>query len=301
MKINLIQFLPCQLKCFFCLNSRNHGLKFDRFSFEKFKDVIDICAEYDFNEIDLTPNIGDFLLDKEHLKKLEYLENHPGIRWYGFVTNFINVSDDFLDFVISMEKGIIEPSVYGYNKNQYKETTGNDYFYEFYENILRLKLSRPPKMRVRFYLRCETKKDSVLYEMMKEMVDFHGAKFEIYEWQNKNWGGLISENEHPNIGCHRWGICSHAFTDIGIFTNGDVTLCNCWDSYRKMILGNIFKQDVKDIFKEDSEYGNIIKEQMFRKYRGICRKCDDFTNISPDEIPFEWIKKYRNIIERIRP
>lgn len=305
MKINLTQFLPCQLRCTFCLNSTEHGIKPDLFSLEDFRKVIDLCIENEFNEVDLTPNLGDFLSDPNHIEKLSYLENHPGVKWYGFVTNFLDVKDEILEFSSKMTKGIIEPSIYGFDSLQYKQVTGKDFFDKFVENIKRLShhiieenMVSPP---LRYYLRCEVKEDSWLYKHMMFMAETYKARMEWTELINKNWAGQI-EKQTPGFEgeSEKKGICQHAITDIGIFPNGDVSLCNCWDSFGKLILGNIYKEDLMDILEEKTRFGEIIKGQIFNKYQSICADCDDFSQIDEVEIPFKWMKKYEKIAKGVK-
>ena len=300
-KINLIQFLPCQLQCKFCLHSREHGIPKERFSIEQFKEVVDMCVEDGFVDIDLTPNLGDFLLDPYYLQKLEYLENKPGVAGYGFVSNALNLEDEFLDFMRDAERFFFEMSVYGFDQEQYKETTGCDLFKKFVDNMARLikyVIENPSfKSLLRYYIRCEIK-DTPFREMMQDSIDKYGFKIELREIVNKNWAGQI-EKQTPDHNPVMKGICGHALQDMGIFPDGMVTLCNCWDSYKTINLGNIYKQRLKDIFAEDSIFGRLIKGQMFSKYEGICKDCDDFCMASMAENnPFKWLKRYYNIIER---
>lgn len=302
-KINLIQFLPCQLRCHFCLNSRNNGLKLEMFSLKQFKEVVDICARDGFVDVDLTPNLGDFLLDQEYIKKLEYLENHPEIKGYGFVSNFLHLENEFLQFMHHAKKFFLEISVYGFDEKQYQNTTGRDLFKKFASNIMQLidyVGDRSDFSTVlRYYIRCEIK-DTWFHELMRDSIELYGFKIELREIVNKNWAGQI-EKQTPDHNPKVRGICGHALQDMGIFPDGNVTLCNCWDSYKTMILGNIYDNSLQEIFSEDSKFGTLIKKQIFSKYEGICQKCDDFCMASMKENnPFEWLKRYYTIIERTR-
>lgn len=302
MIINIIQLLRCQLKCKFCLNSYiNEHPPIEIFSVKQFKEVVMMCVDFGFTRFDLTPNLGDFLLDRNHIEKLKFLESIPEIEWYGFVTNFLNSSRELLELLPYMKKGFIEPSVYGYNRKQYKETTGKDFF-----NLFVLKLNELNNYiieeninpaRIRYYLRCDIDKDSSLYKRMYFIVKNYNAKMENQELINRNWAGQIPKQ--CKIDIIKKGICAHAIVDNGIFINGDVTLCNCWDTYKKLIIGNIYKQSLEEIYSEDSIFGQYMKEQTVGIYKGICDNCDDLTLVSPDQIKHLWMNKYKRIIERL--
>lgn len=303
MIINLTQFLPCQLKCEFCLNKHTDiPLPVEVFNLEKFKDVVKRCVDFGFTRFDLTPNIGDFLLDKEHVKKLMILEETPEIKWYGFVTNYLNPTNELLEFLPYMKTGVVEPSIYGYTREQYLEITGRDLFDKFYENLCNLwdfirknDLNPAP---IRHYLRCPVMKGTTMFQQMKYIVERFNAQWEWQEFINRNWAGYIPKQsyiERPAI-----GICAHAVADNGVFPDGKITLCNCWDTYKEMIIGDIFKDDLEDVFSENSVYGNYIKEQMVGIYKGICKDCDDLTIAKESQLKLPWMKRYKKIIERIR-
>lgn len=302
MIINITQILRCQLKCKFCLNSYidNHP-KLEIFPLDQFKEVVKLCVNFGFTRFDLTPNLGDFLLDKNHIKKLEFLESIPEIRWYGFVTNFLNPSKELLELLPYMKRGIVEPSIYGYNKKQYKEITGRDYFdlfvlklNELEDYIIKNNIIPAP---VRYYLRCDLNKDSSLYKKMDFMVKKYKAKMEWKEFTNRNWAGHIPKQSEIEV--VKKGICAHAIADNGVLPNGDVSLCNCWDTYKQLIIGNIYKQSLEEIYEEDSIFGQYMKEQMVGIYKSICDNCDDLTLVSARQIKHPWMNKYKKIIERL--
>jgi len=302
MIINITQILRCQLKCKFCLNSYlvKHP-PIEIFSLDQFKEVVKLCVDFGFTRFDLTPNLGDFLLDRNHIEKLKFLESIPEIEWYGFVTNFLNSSRELLELLPNMKKGFIEPSIYGYSKEQYKETTGRDLYDLFVSKLNALNDYIVEQdinpARIRYYLRCDVDKNSSLYKRMEFIVKNYNAKMENQEFVNRNWAGQIPKQCEIDI--IKKGICAHAIVDNGIFINGDVTLCNCWDTHKKLIIGNIYKQSLEEIYSEDSIFGQYMKEQTVGIYRGICNNCDDLTLVLVDQIKHPWMNKYKTIIERL--
>jgi len=302
MIINMTQILKCQLKCKFCLKSHIDTYpNLEIFPIEQFKEVVNLCVDFGFTRFDLTPNMGDFLLDKNHIEKLKFLESIPEIRWYGFVTNFLNSSRELLELLPYMTKGFVEPSIYGYSREQYKETTGKDFFNIFVfklnelgDYIINNNINPAP---IRYYLRCELDTNSSLYKMMEFIVKEYKAQMEWQEFINRNWAGHIPPQSKIEV--IKKGICAHAIADNGILPNGDVSLCNCWDTYKQLIIGNIYKQSLEEIYTEDSVFGEYIKEQMVGIYKGICDNCDDLSLVSVRQIKHPWMNKYKKIIERL--
>jgi len=302
MIINLTQFLPCQLKCKFCLRGYlDKPIPVEMFSLDKFQDVVNKFVEFGFKEFDLTPNIGDFLLDKDCVKKLKILETTPKIEWYGFVTNYLNPTSEFLEFFPHMKKGVVEPSIYGYTKEQYEEITGIDFFDRFYKNLDELwsiieKQNLTPAP-IRHYLRCPIMKESKLFQKMQYIVNTFNAQWEWQELTNRNWAGHIPDQSL--IVKPLRGVCAHAVADNGVFPDGKITLCNCWDTYKEMIIGTI-EDNLNEVFSENSIFGNYIKEQMVGIYRGICKDCDDLTIAKESQLEFPWMEKYKKILERLK-
>jgi radical SAM protein with 4Fe4S-binding SPASM domain len=302
MIINITQILRCQLNCKFCLKSHiDIYPNLEIFPIEQFKEVVKLCVDFGFTRFDLTPNMGDFLLDKNHIEKMKFLEGIPEIRWYGFVTNFLNSTKELLEFLPYMKNGFVEPSIYGYSREQYKETTGKDFFNLFTKKFNELndyiieKNINP--IRVRYYLRCKTDTNSPMYKTIDHIVKNYNAQIELGEFVNRNWAGYIPPQSKIKV--IKKGICAHAVADNGILPNGDVSLCNCWDTYKQLIIGNIYKQTLEEIYAEDSIFGQYMKEQMVGIYRGICDNCDDLSLVSPRQLKHPWIKKYKNIIGRL--
>ncbi len=302
MIINLMQILPCQLSCNFCAKTKV-TLTQERYSLEKFITIVNICTKYGIDSFDLTPHIGDFLLDKQHMSKILFLESNPKVKKWNFVTNFLTPSPEFCILIPEFSKGTISPSIYGLTDKQYFETTGKHMFSKLCDNlwftIIKAKDNKKKLKNINIYVRYNSspinRESSYMLFLLDEMKKL-GAREDISEICNKNWGGLIESDFERK----KNGICQHAIQDNGIFLNGDMTLCNCWDTYKTLNLGNIFDESLESIYSENSKFGELIKGQMFGKYTGICEKCNDFELINIDKIEIDWLKKYINIIEKTR-
>jgi len=302
MQINLTQVLPCHLKCSFCVSKKNLIPK-TRYDLENFITVIDICTKYGIYNFDLTPHIGEFLLDEQFMSKMLFLESNKKVKTWNFVTNFLPDNPAFYILIPEFSKGTINISIYGLSQKQYIETTGKDMFSKFCNNlwftITKAEELKKKLKTINLYTRYNNSpldSESYIIFLLDELKKL-GATEDITEIHNKNWGGLI---ESDFIGKEKNGICQHSICDNGIFPNGDMTLCNCWDTFKTLSLGNIFNKSLKSIYSENSKFGELIKGQMFGKYTGICEKCNDFELVDINSIEIDWLKKYKKIIKQTR-
>lgn len=279
--INIITINKCQLQCTFCINSYLKGnVDIDMFSYDEFVKTIDRLTDFGFNSIELTPSVGDVLLDPDFMSKLTYLENNPKIKYYGFVTNLLAITPTDIYQLIYTQKCDCAISIYGHNAQTYEETTGIDAYDRFQENFSILGCKSQDYENCdpfTFYMRCSTFEElpeSRLKRGMRTMMKY-GAKIENGETINRNWGGLMADNTGEKT-----GICSRVLTENGIYPNGDVSACGCWDWNKELIIGNINEQSLEEIYSTNSKYGQLLASQFKNEYVGPCVKCDDFVKPS---------------------
>lgn len=79
-----------------------------------------------------------------------------------------------------------------------------------------------------------------------------------------------------NIGPHRLMPCRLFLKAVGVFCDGTVTACGCYDSNAQLKIGNIMEQGLGDI-RRGPAYGSIL--EAFRqgdvRHVPMCGKCDD--------------------------
>ena len=77
----------CNLGCKFCAYSKASTKKTSMPN-EKFFEIINNATELGYDTFGLTPIVGEVFVDKNFLKKLNFLENHKKVKNYHFFTNF---------------------------------------------------------------------------------------------------------------------------------------------------------------------------------------------------------------------
>ena len=70
--------------------------------------------------------------------------------------------------------------------------------------------------------------------------------------------------------------CRVFLTAIGIFCDGTVTACGCYDSNAELKIGHIMEQGLKDI-RNGEDFRRILEAFRSGDLSGIpmCGKCDD--------------------------
>lgn len=108
---------------------------------------------------------------------------------------------------------------------------------------------------------------------------------QVYTVQANNFGGSVQCGApHPrhdvwtlkNIDHHRLMPCRLFLKAVGVFCDGTVTACGCYDSNAQLRIGNIMEQGLAAI-RQGEAYGRIL--DGFRKGDvkdiPMCGKCDD--------------------------
>ena len=110
----------CNLKCVFCGYQKFNG-KFKIDDFEEFKFKLEQVAKLTDRNISLTPLTGDVFTDKNVIPKLQYIDNHHGIKGYQLTTNFILITEDEIINFISLKKlkQLKKISIYGHDEDSF--------------------------------------------------------------------------------------------------------------------------------------------------------------------------------------
>lgn len=276
MKIILCEIRKCCLNCKFCISQRKNIPYGNHFSLNNFKKIVNKLIKLGYNEFDLTPQVGDILENPSIIDMLYYLESNPYVISYGFSTNLIYIPSGFTKFLLKSKKNYLDISLYGWDVDSYKRITNTNNFFIFFNNLK--KINKFSFGNVNIYNRTEILyknfPKSPLRNIIEYMVDY-GASI-IDETNNCNWGGYIDIEKSVN----KEGICRKLFDGLGVFPNGDVTICGCWDVYGEMIYTNILKKNKI----KDKVYCKIVENQQKGIYTKLCKNCNDFENINEKNI-----------------
>jgi len=303
----------CNLNCYFCaydfidIKQANRINKM-HMSFSTFKKYAKKCMDFGFDEYQLTPVIGEPLLDPTFFEKFEYLHRFESLKRVSFFTNFISITKYNLQKLLSFPKLTMTISIYGLDREIYKETTNMDFFKKFCYNIKMLaKMYRPTDIPIEFFVRCpwddieNNKLKSIITVLSKAKpfnVDYYKRNNLAFLNWNGNWCGLVPDNTFPNQrkDHNREGICWYSLIDNSIDPTGDIVLCGACDIEKKTVIGNLNRQSLEEIYSEDSIYADCLREQHDNKYTGCCEHCSEHhvpqqKTINEYSRRFKWVKK----------
>jgi uncharacterized Fe-S cluster-containing radical SAM superfamily protein len=285
-EINIQIINRCQLKCKWCARSwlDKEILKqreSEYMTLIRFTDIVDICHDYGITHYDLTPMMGDLLLDTQLFQKLDYL-NSIDCKKFSFTTNLLALPKTMpiIKKLLSYTKLHLGVSIYGHDCKSYEENTGKDLFYEFSTNMQSLfKCYDKDGATLEFFMRYPMKYKDYPDGVVKIVLDLfkrlYNVKINESEMYNLNWGGLIPYGKLDTLlgPIEKRGVCPTAGNGT-ILHNGDFALCYMNDAYRTTVIDNVFNHDLEQIYNSP-KYKEIIFKQARSEYEGICKVCNE--------------------------
>jgi sulfatase maturation enzyme AslB (radical SAM superfamily) len=268
-------------------------------------DYVDVFGSVDM--VDMTPIAGELTLTPDWLKMLEYLYDKDEVVRFEYVTNFLDYDLQTLMKLLKFsDKFGLFISVYGYDRESFVQSTGVDKWDEFIESITNLQqamlLNKYECFPITFYFRGVAYEDiphnmfiskflKALKIVSKGEITFDSSMANL----NFNWAGQMEVPNpvpaHVRVGADT-PTCLHAIIQNCVLPDGDITLCGMVDVNRKMIIGNIFNQSLKEIYGKGSLYASYIEHN-----HPLCSKCTEYESKHNEP---EDVKTHENKLDKIR-
>ena len=174
---------------------------------EKFFEIVNNATEAGYDTFGLTPIVGEVFVDKNFVKKLNFLENHKKVKNYHFFTNFTLGNKEIVDALLKFKKlKELFISLYGHDKESFMKFTGGSE--SVYNNLIKNLeyLSNQLKKRsldfeLGFGLRtyrsfnsldeCSSKLCQILKDILNNTRRSHLNITKLYY----NWGGYITQDD----------------------------------------------------------------------------------------------------------
>jgi MoaA/NifB/PqqE/SkfB family radical SAM enzyme len=256
----------CQFKCDFCVYDGDVE-KLEAFDMNRFKEFADKFYAFGVREFELTPVTGDMTFDYFLAQKLDYL-TELGAEKIVLFTNAYAMNEACLNYLAKYPALELNISIYGGSIPEYKERTGRDAYTRVVTNLGKLiaderfqnvvihkRYSGSTKPRLLMWYRCAEELGYKVWDCSHDT----------------NWKGMVESN--CDLGSTTKGVCRFALEDNAVLPNGDITLCGWFDINKTMIIGNLYEQELSEIYSEDSRFSKIINEQANGVYRGLCCTC----------------------------
>lgn len=204
----------------------------------------------------MTPVTGDILLDKHLLERLDLVKKYPAIREIGVTTNAAML-DRFSDCEVHKivdSFGKIQISIYGIDEEEYISMTKRNSYRRAVEGVRRILGVRTKNIYLAFrLLKPRSKQDLVNWieqeVSCKEPVEINSIMTGGYA----NFSGLDTSKALP-FGA-TWNTlqptktqCMIPLLAVQVSSNGEVSFCPCVGAREDLILGNISRNTLLEIY-----------------------------------------------------
>lgn len=272
----------CNAKCVFCAYPKTIMPK----GFLQEQDLntsILLIKKLNINMVDLTPTVGDVLLDKNlELRIDKFYQNNIKIH---FTTNLIAAKDFLYDESFLKKISRINISLSSLDKDDYFKIYGVDKFDIVFENLckllevcrkLKLKNKQIPKIFIWF--RNSQKPSKIIrnskFKFIKQYFG-ENVSLSFTAWMD-NWGGVVTKNDikgwmrlKPYFKLNKPCV---GLSNLSILQDGKIRLCGCrFKDFENddLVVGNV--NDNQEIIL------NNIKPIILNFYKGkrplVCQKC----------------------------
>ena len=266
----------CNLRCRMCAN-RKLKRKKGYMEFDLYKKIIDevTSVSTDFN---LWLNgYGESFLNADIFDMIKYAKD-KNIKRVLINTNGMLLTEENIDRPIESDIDCVVISIDGFSKELYESIRvggDRDTVYRNTEKLLeKIKLNEKSNTYVEIQM---IEMDAVLGEK-EAWINYwtqKGANIKLKPYMT--WGGAVAEG---NTGIENRTACAN-INVLEILWNGDVAYCTGGDVDCTCTLGNVYEENVIDIWKKKKGFGEKQLLHEFNDLPDVCRKCTDWMNEKP--------------------
>ncbi len=287
----------CNAKCTFCAYPKvvaNKTLQTGVMSFEVFKKAIDEWAAMGGQSLDLTPVVGDPLVDPGILDKVDYAVNRAGLKDVYLTTNAILINrNETYKKLIDLGIAAVYISTQGASKEAYEKIYGVKHYDEAMSGIRNLmdynrQKGEPARIVVRF--RNHEKPSEIINspDFKKNIRPYLSERVRInFTVDFDNWGGTIkAENMSGFMRLRELPPvlkvpCKNLF-NFAVRHDGRVRLCGCrltTNDNDDLVVGNIREKTLMQISESDESW-DIIKGFYNGQRPKTCLECTFYQPIN---------------------
>jgi MoaA/NifB/PqqE/SkfB family radical SAM enzyme len=299
--LNISVSTVCSLECRICAY-RYSKIPRQRMDNEFFYSVINRAIRFGYHAFNLTPIVGEVLMDPGFLDKLIFLDNHPGVKFFFFSSNLTHANDRFFSTVKALKKlRWFSVSLYGLNPEDYHKMTGapQAIFASVVQNLERLLKTESFAGRSEVKVRGPGARAASLparecVEILNQLSQ-HGIQIR-YGVRIMNWGGIIKRSEiadldldYKSLERQRTLPCIFIFHKPNILPDGTVNACSCGDAHAALSIGNLRQQHFSDIFSVSNRvYMQILQRQISEQFSVPCSICSGYRPLNQHWYSYEY-------------
>jgi len=286
----------CNAKCSFCAYPKvvaNKTLQTGIMPFDVFKKAVDEWAAVGGQSLDLTPVVGDPLVDPGLLEKVDYAVNQAHIKDVVLTTNAILLNrNDTYKKLIDLGIGGVFISTQGTSREVYEKVYGVKHYDEAMSgvrNLLEYNRSKGEPSRVVIRFRNSEKPSEIVRskDFAENIKPYLSEKVRInFTVDFDNWGGTIQPTDMSGFMRLRKlppplnVPCKNLF-NFAVRHDGNVRLCGCRltrNDLDDLVVGNIRENSLAEISRSDRAW-NVIKGFYSGKRPETCLECTFYSPI----------------------
>ena len=241
--------------------------------------------------INFTPTVGDPLVDKRLIEKLEFIKGLPEITGSFLYTNGILLQRFDLDRLLKSGLTRLAISTFIGDRLGYERYYGKDKYDNVVQNIVDVAsrnraLGHP--VQITLHLRVEgdkrTWQATEVYKTLAELIGEENIDYlDVYD----AWGGLIKKDDIPigteldepqPVEVKKKSPCFEMYRRVHVLADGSVGVCVCVDLEGEIKIGNIEEQTLDEIWR-----GERLRSYRRRWRDGelpqVCRSCTRYRGV----------------------
>ena len=280
----------CNAKCTFCAYPKvvaNKTLQTGIMPFDVFKKAVDEWASVGGQSLDLTPVVGDPLVDPGLLEKIDYAVNHAHIKDVVLTTNAILINrNDTYKRLIDLGIGGVYISTQGASRESYEKIYGVKHYDDAMSgirNLLEYNRAQGEPARIVIRFRNAEKPSQIIRskDFAENIKPYLSEKVRInFTVDYDNWGGTIQPADLSGFMRLRKlppplkVPCKNLF-NFAVRHDGRIRLCGCRltrSDLDDLVVGNIREKSLEEISKSDQAW-SIIKGFYAGKRPETCLEC----------------------------
>jgi len=280
----------CCANCSFCgyrFQEREKGVMGE----DIYRKTIDDYCDIGGGSINLTPTVGEPLLDKNLIEKIRYARSKKKITDIWFYTNLIPLSKSNVNDLLTSGLTTLKISTCICDEKTFEKLYKVDGYKTVQRNIhLICERNNQLKKKVNIRLSMRVPKpfskitDNTDFKSIKQY--FKDDEIHFFDELYDSWGGRIKESDLPS----GYGICENKFDmtkepcyelfrKINVLYNGEVNFCSCRDLNADLKIGNIKDDSLLDIWR-GGDLKRIREDWLKGLVPDLCSGCQRYLPVS---------------------
>jgi sulfatase maturation enzyme AslB (radical SAM superfamily) len=283
----------CNADCVFCPYTRMERPK-KTMSMDFFRNVVGQYVEMGGRAVGFTPIVGDPMVDKFLLDRLEYLDSLKQITKVGFYTNGIALTPEKVDRLVEFKNTTINLNISfgGHDRATFQKMMGVDRFHLVQKNVLYLLDVLENKGHDRFIVKIDFRcpdpdNPDPFGRRVHECISSGLLRMDSLEGSYDTFGGYMTQADldradlglSMDYGYPKFGPCEIPFTKPIVLADGRLNACAERDLEAVLTIGDLTRESLKDVL-----YGPRMQEFVRQFYEPhllpeVCQKCTVYQSV----------------------